>query len=414
MQQLLEWIFPLNRSLTGDGVRMTLAALQTAADFEVHEVPSGTECYDWTVPDEWSVREAYLEQSGRRLVDFAEHPLHLVGYSEPMEAMLPLTEVGLHIHAENEAIPYRTSYYKRGWGFCMRTAQWLQFNASEPVRVLIDSTIEPGSMTYGEHILPGSSGREFLISTYCCHPAMANDNCSGLMAWTMLLRALQGRKLRHTYRFIVSPETIGALAYIHRHEHAIKGLEGGYCLNTCGGPDALSYKRSFEGDASVDRAVRLAFRDADLQHDEHEFDAAGNFERQYATPGLRIPVGSIHRSKYYDYPEYHTSADDLDFISPPRIESVVDIYLRAIENLEYDRRYHSLCPIGEPMLSKRGLYRPMGGLTGLADHESAIRWQLQAAGEWTLDTAEQSGLKVKTLARAGEELERAGLLREIV
>jgi aminopeptidase-like protein len=243
---------------------------------------------------------------------------------------------------------------------------------------------------------------------------MANDNCSGMMAWAMLLRALQGRKLRHTYRFVVSPETIGTLAYIQKHEWAIKGLEGGYCLNTCGGPDAPSYKASFEADASVDRAVRLAFRDADLQHDEHDFDAAGSDERQYASPGLRIPVGSIHRSKYYDYPEYHTSADDLSLISIQRIESVVDLYLRAIENLEFDRRYHSLCPIGEPMLSKRGLYRPLGGVTGLADHESAVRWQLQAAGEWTLDVAEQSGLKAKTLDAAGQKLEKAGLLREMV
>ena len=243
---------------------------------------------------------------------------------------------------------------------------------------------------------------------------MANDNCSGMIAWAMLLHALQGMRLRHSYRFVIAPETIGTLAYIHLHEHAIRGLEGGYCLNTCGGPDAPSYKASFDGEATVDLAVRLAFRDAGLQHDEHEFDAAGSDERQFATPGLRIPMGSIHRSKYYDYPEYHTSLDNLSLISIQRIEGVVDLYLRAIENLEYDRRYFSLCPIGEPMLSKRGLY-PTFSAGGRGSQEAAaLRWQMQGARKHTLDIAQQSGLPVHALSLAAGELVKAGLLREIV
>lgn len=439
---LLHRLFPICRSITGDGLRRTLNLLREITNFQLHEVPSGTVCYDWTVPDEWNVRDAYVADSiGRRVIDFQQNNLHLVNYSIPFEGTLTYYELAPHLHTLPDlptAIPYRTTYYNRVWGFCLTHAQFQKLDKKEKYHVVVDTTLAPGALTYGETILPGSSGKEFLISTYVCHPSLANDNLSGVVLWTLLLRELSGRTLRHSYRFVIAPETIGALAYIAGNEQAVKALTGGLVATTVAGPGRFGYKRTFRGDSIVDRSVRLTFRELGLEFTEYPFDVNGSDERQYSTPGLRVPVGTICKDKYYEYPYYHTSLDNLEFVSAANLVETLKIYTLAIEKLEQNRTYRSLNLIGEPMLGKRGLYPKMGGAIKQKVADSfvhgerryavdagniifgneldAIRWVLFYADGQTslLDVAERIGLPMGQLYDVAGKLAASGLLEEIV
>lgn len=439
---LLHRLFPICRSITGDGLRRTLNLLREITNFQLHEVPSGTVCYDWTVPDEWNVRDAYVADSiGRRVIDFQQNNLHLVNYSIPFEGTLTYYELAPHLHTLPDlptAIPYRTTYYNRVWGFCLTHAQFQKLDKKEKYHVVVDTTLAPGALTYGETILPGSSGKEFLISTYVCHPSLANDNLSGVVLWTLLLRELSGRTLRHSYRFVIAPETIGALAYIAGNEQAVKALTGGLVATTVAGPGRFGYKRTFRGDSIVDRSVRLTFRELGLEFTEYPFDVNGSDERQYSTPGLRVPVGTICKDKYYEYPYYHTSLDNLEFVSAANLVETLKIYTLAIEKLEQNRTYRSLNLIGEPMLGKRGLYPKMGGAIKQKVADSfvhgerryavdagniifgneldAIRWVLFYADGQTslLDVAERIGLPMGQLYDVAGKLAAGGLLEEIV
>ena len=439
---LLHHLFPICRSITGDGLRRTLNLLREITDFQLHEVPSGTICYDWTIPDEWNVRDAYVDDTaGHRLIDFQQNNIHLVNYSVPFEGTLTYDELTLHLHTLPEmpsAIPYRTTYYNRTWGFCLTHEQFQELDKKEKYHVVVDTTLTPGALTYGEAILPGSSGREFLISTYVCHPSLANDNLSGVVLWTMLLRELSGCSLRHSYRFVIAPETIGALAYIAGNEQAVRALTGGLVVATVAGPGGFGYKRTFRGDTIVDRAVRLTFRDLGLEFTEYPFDANGSDERQYSTPGLRVPVGTICKDKYYEYPYYHTSLDNLEFVSAANLVETLKLYLLVIEKLEQNRTYRSLNPIGEPMLGKRGMYPKMGGTIKQKIADSlvhgersyvvdagniifgneldAIRWVLFYADGQTplLEVAERVGLPMGQLYDVANKLVADGLLEEIV
>jgi aminopeptidase-like protein len=439
---LLHRLFPICRSITGDGLRRTLILLREITDFQLHEVPSGTICYDWTIPDEWNVRDAYVDDSaGHRLIDFQQNNIHLVNYSIPFEGTLTYDELILHLHTLPEmpsAIPYRTTYYNRTWGFCLTHEQFLELDKKGKYHVVVDTTLTPGALTYGEAILPGSSGMEFLISTYACHPSLANDNLSGVVLWTLLLRELSGCALRHSYRFVIAPETIGALAYIAGYEQAVRALTGGLVVATVAGPGHFGYKRTFRGDTIVDRAVRLTFRELGLEFTEYPFDANGSDERQYSTPGLRVPVGTICKDKYYEYPYYHTSLDNLEFVSPANLVETLKLYMLVIEKLEQNRTYRSLNPIGEPMLGKRGMYPKMGGTIKqkIADSHvhgerryavdaggilfgnelDAIRWVMFYADGRTplLEVAERVGLPMGQLDDVAKKLAADGLLEEIV
>ncbi len=439
---LLRRLFPICRSITGDGLRRTLNMLREITDFKLHEVPSGTVCYDWTVPDEWNVRDAYVaDSSGQRVIDFQQNNVHLVNYSIPFEGTLTYYELAPHLYTLPDlptAIPYRTTYYNRAWGFCLTHEQFQKLDKNEKYHVLVDATLTPGALTYGMTTLPGSSGKEFLISTYACHPSLANDNLSGAVLWILLLRELSGRTLHHSYRFIIAPETIGALAYIANDEQAVMALTGGLVATTVAGPGGFGYKRTFRGDAIVDRAVRLTFRELGLEFTEYPFDVNGSDERQYSTPGLRVPVGTICKDKYYEYPYYHTSLDNLEFVSAANLVETLKLYLMAIEKLEQNRTYRSLNPVGEPMLGKRGLYPKMGGAIKqkIADSSvhgerryavdvgniifgnelDAIRWVLFYADGQTplLDVAERTCLPMGQLYDAANKLVAGGLLEEIV
>ncbi len=430
---LLHRLFPLCRSLTGEGVRQTLAILREIANFDTHEVPSGTVAYDWVVPEEWNVRDAYIADSrGRRVIDFRQNNLHLVGYSIPFEGTLTFEELRPHLHTLPDlpqAIPYRTSYYNRAWGFCLSQQQFEALGRKERYFVKVDTTLAPGSMTYGERVLQGTSSQQYLISTYCCHPSLANDNLSGMVLWVLLLRELSQRQLRHTYWFLIAPETIGALVWLSRNESTAKNITGGFLSSTVAGPGPFGYKCTFLGNSLIDRVVRQTFRELNLDYVEYPFDINGSDERQFSAPAFRIPVGTICKDKYYEYTFYHTSLDNLEFISANALVQTLKLYLLAIEKLEMNRIYRSLMPYGEPMLGKRGLYPALGGSIKqqAADrsipHEKrpyeiseervlygneldAIRWLLFYSDGHTslLDIAEKTALPMRQLYETAEKL----------
>jgi aminopeptidase-like protein len=428
---LLRQLFPICRSITGNGTRQTLNLLREITPFDLYEIPSGTACYDWIIPDEWNVRDAYVADStGRRVIDFQENNVHLVNYSIPFEGMLTYYELAPHLYTLPDlpnAIPYRTTYYNRAWGFCLTHEQFQKLDRNDKYHVVVDTTLAPGSLTYGEAILPGISGQEYLVTTYVCHPSLANDNLSGVVLWTLLLaelrkRASTGSALRHSYRFVIAPETIGALAYISRNEQAVRALVGGFVATTVAGPGRFGYKSTWRGDSVIDRVVRLTFKELNLDYVEHPFEVNGSDERQYSTPGLRVPVGTICKDKYYEYAYYHTSLDNLDFVHADALVATLKLYLGAIEKLEQNRTYRSLNPIGEPMLGKRGLYPKMGGglkqkAAGNAPQVSeldVIRWLLFFADGQTslLDIAEKTGLPVQQLHEVAKKLMLNKLLEE--
>jgi len=431
-------LFPICRSITGNGLRETLRVLNAYTPFDVSEVLSGTQCYDWTIPDEWNVRDAFVaDSSGRRVIDFKANNVHLVNYSIPFEGTLTFDELAPHLYTLPDlpnAIPYRTTYYNRAWGFCLTHAQWTQLDRNEKYHVVIDTTLAPGSLTYGEARLHGSSGDEYLISTYCCHPSLANDNLSGPILWTLLLNELRQRQLRNSYRFVIIPETIGAIAYIAHNEDALKNMQGGFIPTTVAGPGPFGFKQTWRGDSVIDRVVRLTFKELGLDFIPYPFDVNGSDERQYSTPGLRLPIGTISKDKYYEYPYYHTSLDNLDFVSAAHLVETLKLYVMAIEKLEWNRTYRSRNPIGEPMLGKRGLYPKVGGAikqqaaSATAHGErgyavdagnimygnelDAIRWLMFYADGKTplLDIAEKTGLPMQQLHEVAQKLVAGGLL----
>ncbi|HLC01808.1 MAG TPA: DUF4910 domain-containing protein [Anaerolineales bacterium] len=437
---LLDRLFPICRSLTGNGVRQTLAILSEVAEFEVKEIASGTAVYDWVIPDEWNIRGAFLETtSGERILDFADSNLHVVNYSIPVDEELSFADLEPHLHTLPDlpnAIPYRTTYYNRQWGFCMTHNKFIGLDRNARYRAYIDSTLEPGGLTYGEVTLEGFSGSEFLVSTYCCHPSLANDNLSGIVLWALLLRELQRRgETRHSYRFIIVPETIGAIAYLNMHEAEMKRIAGGFIPTTVAGPGAHGFKHTFLGDHLIDRVIAQTFSEIGLAHVAYPFDVNGSDEAHYSAPFFRIPIGTISKDKYYEYDYYHTSLDNLDFIHSEDLVESLKLYLSAIEKLELNRCYRSLYPYSEPMLGKRGLYPKTGGtikqravdlnkehllraytISGKSiiygNELDAIRWLMFYGDGDTalLDISERTGLPMRQLYDTAEMLSSHGLM----
>jgi aminopeptidase-like protein len=412
MRALASRVFPLCRSITGDGVRETLREVAARIPLELREVPSGTRVLDWTVPDEWNIRDAYVATAdGRRVVDFGDSNLHVVSYSEPVREEMTLEDLRphLHVHAERpDWIPYRTSYYTPSWGFCLSRNQ-LDELEDGTYEVVIDSTLAPGSLTYGESFLPGEKDDEIVLTTHVCHPSLANDNVSGIALLTEVGVALAELPRRHSYRLLFIPGTIGSVTWLARNEDRLSRVIGGLVIACVGDSAPLTYKRSRRGDAPVDRAgAHVVGRGGGRMLD---FVPWGWDERQFNSPGFDIPVGCLTRSLEGEFPEYHSSADDLDLISADHLEAALEAALEIVDVLEHDQAYRNLSPKGEPQLGKRGLYRGLGG-PDPGTEQLALLWVLnQSDGTHTLlDVAERSGLAFTEVRRAADVLLEAGLL----
>jgi aminopeptidase-like protein len=413
MHAAMDRLYPICRSITGDGVRATLDVLAESLDVERRSVPSGTQAFDWTVPDEWNVRDAYIaDRHGRRVVDFRRHNLHLVGYSAPVRATMTLDELRPHLHTlpdRPEWIPYRTTYYARDWGFCLPESR-LRSMDEGPYEVVVDTTLGPGELTYGELVLPGDSADEVMITAHVCHPSLANDNLAGIAVATEVARTLASlESRRHTYRFLFAPGTIGSLTWLSRNADVLPRLRHGLVVTGLGGPGDLVYKRSRHGGRDVDRAAEhvVAGRGGEVRG----YSPYGYDERQFNAVGFDLPFGRLSRTPHGEYPEYHTSADDLSFVKPAELAESYLAVLEILDVLEHDARYDNLSPFGEPQLGKRGLYPPMGGKQA-TDAVMAMLWVLGYSDGTTslLDVASVAGVDFAALRRAAGDLEAAGLL----
>lgn len=407
-------LYPICRSITGDGVRQTLAQINRRIPVQITEVPSGTAAFDWTVPREWNIRDAYIKDpAGKRVVDFQRSNLHVLNYSTPVRATLPLSELRKHLFTLPEHpdwIPYRTAYYKDAWGFCLPHNQMLAL-ADGNYEVCIDSSLQDGHLTYGECYIPGSSADEVLISTHVCHPSLANDNLSGLTVATALAELLSGRDLRYSYRFLFIPGTIGAITWLARNRENVGRIRHGLVLTGIGDPGGFHYKKSRRGNAEVDQAAAHVLRHQDESWEILDFSPYGYDERQYCSPGFNLPVGCLMRSVWGTFPEYHTSADNLDFIRPKHMAASLRICTALVDVLENNRRYRNLSPYCEPQLGKRGLHRSSGGDV-IGEEINARLWVLNFSDgdNSLLDITERSGLPFCTIKEAAELLCQGGLL----
>ncbi|GAB3299860.1 DUF4910 domain-containing protein [Geodermatophilus aquaeductus] len=413
MHAAVRRLYPLCRSITGDGVRATLDVLAESLDLERHGVPSGTQAFDWTVPDEWNVRDAYVaDRTGRRVVDFRRHNLHLVSYSAPVRATMTLDELRPHLHTlpdRPDWIPYRTTYYSRDWGFCLADAQ-LRAMDEGPYDVVVDTTLAPGELTYGELVLPGESTDEVLVSAHVCHPSLANDNLAGIAVATEVARTLAGLdRRRFTYRFLFAPGTIGSITWLSRNADVLPRIRHGLVLTGLGGPGSLVYKRTRRGMRDVDRAAAhvVTRRGGEVR----DYSPYGYDERQYNAVGFDLPVGRLSRTPHGEYPEYHTSADDPSFVAPAELAEAHLAVLEVLDVLEDDACVTNLSPFGEPQLGKRGLYPATGGKQA-TDAVMAMLWVLAYSDGATslLDVASVAGADFADLRRAAASLESAGLL----
>jgi aminopeptidase-like protein len=408
-------LYPICRSITGEGVRATLAALIRHIDIDVHEVPTGTRAFDWIVPREWNIRDAYVKDpSGRKIIDLAQSNLHVMSYSTAVRARMSLAELRPHLHSlpgQPDLIPYRTSYYSEAWGFCIAHRQ-LEGLPDGTYEVVIDSTLKDGSLTYGEHLHRGDTDDEVLLSAHICHPSLANDNCSGLALLAHLAKRLAGRRTRYSYRFLFAPGSIGALAWLSRNEDKLHRIKHGLVLSCVGDAGGPTYKRSRRGNAEIDRAMAHVLKHSGRQPTLLDFSPYGYDERQYCSPGFDLPVGLFQRSRFGAFPEYHTSADNLDFIAPEHLESSAQMIADAIEILEANRLFRNTSPKGEPQLGRRGLYGAVGGDKNAAAGNMAMLWALNLSdGRHTLlDIADRAGLPFPALRAAADALLRHGLL----
>jgi aminopeptidase-like protein len=419
IEEYFDRLWPITRSLTGNGNRESLKILSEIIDLEITEVPCGTKCFDWNVPPEWNINEAWIKDSKRNIIiDFSDNNLHILGYSEPLQGKFSFEELKSHLYTlpdQPDLIPYLTSYYQRRWGSCLSHNQFIQLDKNDTYEVFIDSSLDDnGSMTIGEAVIKGKSDKEILFSTYICHPSLASNELSGPLVSAFIYNHLKKQKhLKYTYRFIFVPETIGSIYSLSvKGEYWKNNLTAGFVITCIGDDGKFTYKRSRIGNSLPDRAVETILNQTENEFNLVDFFPSGSDERQYCSPGFNLPVGSLMRTMYGKYPEYHTSGDNKDFISFDAMEKSVSKYLEVIELIEKNEKYINKMPFCEPQLGKRGLYPTLGSQKGTQDFVTAMMWILNLSdGENDLITiSEKSKIAVKDLIPVVAKLIENGIL----
>jgi aminopeptidase-like protein len=417
MYRLISELYPICRSITGEGVRQTLRLVQRHIPLTIHEIPSGTKVFDWTVPKEWNIRDAYIKNArGERIVDFNKSNLHVVGYSVPVKKKVSLQELKEHLFTLPDCpdwIPYRTSYYKETWGFCLSHRQWSNLREEE-YEVCIESSLEDGHLTYGELYLQGETTDEVLISCHTCHPSLCNDNLSGIALTTFLAKILSPVRRRYSYRFLFIPGTIGSITWLCLNEVKVGQIKHGLVVTGVGDPGKSVYKKSRRGNADIDKAFAHVLKHAGGDCDVIDFFPYGYDERQFCSPAFNLPVGCLMRTPHGRYPEYHTSADNLEFVRPSYLADSFAKALSALNIVENNTTYRNLNPKCEPQLGRRGLYEMIGGQQGARSREMAMLWVLNFAdGSHTLlDIADRSGLEFTVVKDTAHLLVERGLLEK--
>lgn len=420
LYQLINRLYPICRSITGNGVRQSLEIMQEYLPLQVNEVPTGTAVFDWTIPKEWNINDAYIKnRKGEKLVDFNNSNLHVLNYSIAVKGTFSKQELKQHIFSlpeKPEWIPYRTSYYEEKWGFCLSHSQW-QTMQDEEYEVCIDSTLEPGSLTYGEFYLPGQTEEECLFSCHICHPSLCNDNLSGIAVVLFLAKMLSTQKNRLSYRFLFIPGTIGAIAWLALNENKLSNIKAGLVATLLGDSSPFTYKKTRNGDALIDKSVIHYLKFSGDNYRLVEFFPYGYDERQFNSPGINLPVGSLTRSQYGQYPEYHTSADNLDFVTREKLEDSLKAYLSISDILDSNIVYINQYPKCEPQLGKRGLYQKIGG-TNEEDKEirrMAMLWCLNLSdGKHSLlDIADRANIPFDVIKQVAAILEENGMLTRL-
>ena len=415
MYGLISELYPICRSITGDGVRETLRILKTRIPLAVHEVPTGIPVFDWSVPREWNIREAWIKDpDGTKIIDFENSNLHVLNYSVPVHEKVELEELRAHLFTlpdQPDWVPYRTSYYREDWGFCLSQNQLDSLTEGE-YEVFIDSTLDDGHLTYGELIIPGELPDEVLLSCHVCHPSLANDNLSGIALVTFLARHLQECSTRYTYRLLFIPGTIGAITWLALNERRTERIRHGLVAACVGDPGHLCYKRSRRGDAEIDRAVEHVLESSGEPFDVVEFSPYGYDERQFCSPGFDLAVGSLTRTPHGQFPEYHSSADNLQLVQPAALADSLATYLAVLDVLERNGTFLNQNPKCEPQLGRRGLYGMVGGYSDSKGLELAMLWVLNLSdGDHSLlDISGRAGLSFDVISSAAEMLIETGLL----
>jgi aminopeptidase-like protein len=417
MYQFIRQLYPICRSITGNGVRETLNLIKEHIPLEMREVPTGTEVFDWTVPKEWNIKDAYvLNSNGEKIIDFKKSNLHVLGYSLPIREKVSFAELKKHLFTlpdQPEWIPYRTSYYQENWGFCLSHKQFLEMK-DEDYEICIDSSLEEGQLSYGEYYLKGESRDEVLISCHTCHPSLCNDNLSGVALGVFLAKYLRSLSLRYSYRFLFVPGTVGSITWLSLNEGQVSHIKHGLVVACVGDPGKFTYKKSRRGDAEIDKAVINVLKHSWKDYEIVDFFPYGYDERQYCSPGFDLPVGCLMRTPHGCFPEYHTSADNLDFVKPKFLADSFSKYLGVLNVLEGNKKYLNMNPKCEPQLGKRGLYGAIGGQKDSATHQLAMLWVLNLSDGHhnLLEISERSGLEFDQIRNAAELLQKYNLLEE--
>ncbi len=418
MYNLTKKLYPICRSITGDGVRKTLKILKEHIPIKIYEVPTGTKVFDWTVPKEWNVKDAYVKNSkGEKIIDFKKSNLHVLNYSIPVHRRIPLEELKKHLFILSDYpdwIPYLTSYYEENWAFCLTHRQYEKLE-EDVYEVVIDSTLKDGNLTFGELCIKGSSEDEVLFSSYICHPSLCNDNLSGIVLLTFLAKELLNTDLKYSYRFLFIPETIGAITWLSLNEDKVSKIKHGLVATCVGDTGKSTYKKSRNGDAVIDQVVEKVLIDSGKPYEIIDFFPSGSDERQFCSPGFNLPIGSLMRTPYGCFPEYHSSADNLDFVRPECLADSFGKYIKVIFILENNIICLNLNPKCEPQLGRRGLYKMIGGQKSSDINELVLFWVLNLSDGTNslLDISIRSGMSFKQIKDAADALLAKGLLRVV-